>query len=212
MRAVAGLTILLVGLVFGCAQRRDDGAVRDVTGDGVIRVVVIGDSNSDPEFRFFPQFCEALATMRPDWDVICKRPYALAGATVALQPVADAHAWAQTTAALAEDPDALIYALGTNDIRKGTPPELIVTWLLKIRDDLVPDRLVYVATIPYASTGANADQIAATNARLRNAFPWIIDHTTGFDVVDYDDELHFTRAAQQERARRALAVLDPAGD
>jgi lysophospholipase L1-like esterase len=196
-----------VWAAIGCGEPPRQSGVFDLNEDGVIRVVVVGDSNSDPDFGYERRFCEALAVLRPQWDVICKRPYAHAGATVTLSP--SPHAYTQTQAAMDEDPDAVVFALGTNDVRRGRSPELIVTTLRGIQEKLVGDRLVYVATIPYTRSGALAVEIDTTNGMLRNAFPWVIDHTTGFRTTDYSDEFHFTPAANEERARRALAVMDP---
>ena len=212
-----GPVVLGLLLLSGCSSPRKppDIGARDVNADGVVRIVCLGDSNTDPGVPTvdYLSWCEVLQRWCPQWDIVNKRPIAMGQAT-ALPPREGRwwHARQQTQQALDLDPDVMVYAYGTNDILQGRSTEDVVAEYLRIRDHLSDSRLMYVASVPHVNDPnltAENRRIDELNLALRRAFPVVIDFTTGVTPDLYADRLHFRSEGCTLRAERALAVLDP---
>src|SRR5262249_26097624 len=119
----------LLPFVLGAAVACTSSAgVHDVNGDGRVVVACLGDSNTESRWPppYTPKSWEMAAETAPGWTFVT---HAVGGATVT-RPTDD-HSFAdrQLDLALADRPDAVVLAFGTNDVRAGrTTPEVIAAY------------------------------------------------------------------------------------
>jgi hypothetical protein len=188
--------------------------VHDHDRDGFTRLACIGDSNTDPSSPDYEAWCEIIARRCPQWVVFTDRPLGRSGATVTPPPLPRGwNAEMQTRVALAYDPDAVVYAAGTNDLLIGRTPASIVAELRRLQREVLGSRLMYVASVPYwlDANEVRNEAVDETNTLLSSWVAELIDFTSALEPRHYYGRVHFSAAGHVERARRALAVLDPDG-
>jgi len=116
------LAVLVIALwtwgTLGCG-----GVDRD--GDGMLRIVCLGDSNTDRNFKpNVPTWCERLQARHPEWEIINRgATYAVARGCGILQ------ACSLLAAALQLEFDVVLLAFGTNDLYGGATAEEVVVAL-----------------------------------------------------------------------------------
>jgi lysophospholipase L1-like esterase len=187
----------------------DDGRLRDRDGDGRLRVVCVGDSNTAPETGL-TKWCERLADLLPPPFELVNRGLGGATATAGI-PMLDGSD--PLRYALESDrPDAVILALGSNDVIVGVETEAIVAALhLHARHIYESGAVAFVASAPplYGAHARRDDAQRALNEALRHwvAPDRLVDFDTGFGRDDFVDDIHVGPSGQQRRAERAAAVL-----
>ena len=214
----------LVAAAAGCSSLPD----WDVDGDGVVRLAILGDSNSFAMNRdcWAPKLARTLATLEPGrWQV---REYARLGASIT---------WArsnprnprkfsgetQVTQALETFPrmDVAILAFGTNDfLHQGrSPAEIVDGYRTAIERLRGAGARVLLAYTPPCYAGAHQAvpacdrvQIEALNDLLDAESPDVpkIDFWSWVTPADLmPDQVHFTAQGHDKRRDAALAVLRP---
>jgi lysophospholipase L1-like esterase len=202
-------TFLAVAAV-ACAS---SSGVHDVNGDGRVIVACLGDSNTDARWPppHTPKWCE-FAAEATGWTFA---NHAVSGTTVTM-PAAPAR-WAgpQLDEALADAPDAVVLAFGTNDVRTGrSTAEIVAAYRDAVRRVDATGAMAFVALSPplFPPEPQHAEQLAALNAALRGAFArdLLIDFASGMTRADYEpDGIHPNADGQHKRAAAALRVLRP---
>lgn len=191
-------------------------AFPDADGDGVWRLGCIGDSNTMflPQLR--PGWCELLrdALGDPDLEIV---NVAVQGATVVTPNLYfSSDATQQMAQALAQRPDAVVLAFGTNDRFQGrTPQQIEAAYEAQAEVAAAAGVAFYVATTPPlggcigGGGGLPCARIAEQNALLRTAFaPHVLEFSDGFSTSHFfDDDIHLNATGQALRAERALDVL-----
>jgi lysophospholipase L1-like esterase len=204
---------LLLLLVFAIACSRP-AVVRDVNGDGRVVIACLGDSNTESRWPppYTPKWCEIAAETMPDWTFV---NHAVGGATVTQRP--DDHSFAdrQLDGALADAPDAVVLAFGTNDVRAGrSTPEIVAAYRAAVARVTARGALAFVAGAPplFPPEPEHAEALAALNAALRAEFAdRLIDFASDMGRDDFEpDGVHPNAAGQRKRATAALHVLRPA--
>ena len=202
--------MLAVLTAVACGDRR---GVRDVNGDGRIVVSCLGDSNTEthwprPGTR---RWCELASERAPEWVFT---NHAVGGTTMTQPATPSSWAMPQLERALAEDqPDAVVFAFGTNDVRAGRSTEdIVAAYRAAVERTNRARVLAFVALAPpiYSPQPDHRAAIEGLNAALRHAFPPvpIVDFWTGMTPADYDpDGLHLNDAGQRKRAEAALRAL-----
>jgi lysophospholipase L1-like esterase len=191
----------------------DRGVVRDRNGDGTLTIGCVGDSNTERGFRFTRTWCERLGDLlgAPGYATVNR---GWSGATAIFAPSLRRAEDPLDYALAFDELDAVILALGTNDLlQRATPEDIVLAYLrhlLRAREFGVD---TFVALTP-PMQGRFADQlpaIHATNELLRASIPSgrLIDFFSGVTAAELSDELHLNEAGQDRRARAALAVLRP---
>lgn len=188
----------------------------DVDHDGTVRIVCVGDSNTDPVWAgmnvpYQARWCEYAA-------VQCRTIHETGGASVPASFTnvsywgATAHdrrpttgwrdGWWQSAAAVANHADAVVVMLGTNDLAGGlSDPAGLVADLQTICDTVAP-AACYVATVPAAGVEPNAHNAAIRAHFAGNA----LDATS--DVVPVAlGNYHIDDASEQVIAARVTAAL-----
>lgn len=203
---------LLLLLLVAAACR--SAAPADRNGDGVVRVVCLGDSNSalgDP--RVGDTWCEYAAARFPDWQFVNQgRGFArVMGNTMLWGKALLQHVWRV-------QPDILLIALGTNDLLSAEQaPQQVVEALLDFRAEAQQRNIdVAIATIPpsfrhSAELRANVD---VANRLLAEALPAdrLIEFNAGMERADFlPDGLHVNADGQRKRGAAAAAVLRQLG-
>ena len=186
----------LVLLLAGCPIDRN--------GDGVVRVLCLGDSNTAVTGTL-TKWCEyTAAQFGPPWAFVNRALIATATDPVLAQSAVDE-----------THPDMVLIAWGTNDVRADyfdKTAEETTADLLALRQALLDQHLgVLLALIPpqFGVYAANESTLELVNAQLRAAIPaaGLLDFWTGFGLADFPDGLHCTDTAQHRRAdltRQAL--------
>jgi lysophospholipase L1-like esterase len=187
--------------------------VRDVNGDGRVVIACLGDSNTEWRWPppYTPKWCEMAAETMPGWTFV---NHAVGGATVTKPR--DDHSFAdrQLDQALADAPDAVVLAFGTNDVRTGrSTPEVVAAYRAAVARVTAQGALVFVALAPplFPPEPERADALTALNAALRAEFAdRLIDFASGMGRDDFEpDGIHPNAAGQHKRAAAALRVLRP---
>lgn len=185
--------------------------LRDRDGDGRIRIVCLGDSNT-----FLPgagpSWCDRLPDALPAAFASRVVNRGLGGATATREgSLLDASA--PLSHVLASDaPDVAILAYGTNDLLAGVETGAIVAALASHVDRLhaagVRPLLALVPPLRSQDVQAN-HQVQALNRSLQQAFPssWLIDFWTGFGDAELVDRVHWNAAGQARRAAAAAEAL-----
>lgn len=200
---------LLTLVLSGCI----DAPLMDYTGDGIIRIVVFGDSNSEPGWQPFPNWCEKLSQQVPeDWDVICEAPYAKGGATAIKsgEPYRAYLDW-QVTKALESgiEFDAAIFAYGTNDmIFPATTDDILDAY--ETVDERLGPRAVFIATTPFFRDGSYACRHFSLNLAIEDNYARFINFHYGIESTDYSDNVHMNESGHGKRAAAALQALQVA--
>jgi len=185
----------------------------DYNGDGIITVIVFGDSNSEPGWQPFDNWCEKLQLIvPPDWEIICELPYAKGGA-MAVGEGDLFHLPDQLTAALDAGIsfDVAIFAYGTNDwLIPGTTKEAILA-AYEAADVRLDDRAVFIATTPLRKDCWWCCNIHDLNMEIRDRYPAtaIIDFDGGLTYTDFVDNVHMSEAGHAKRSLRAYKSLIP---
>jgi lysophospholipase L1-like esterase len=204
---LSSLAIVCCGVILiGCRSRP-----LDVNGDGVVTVLCVGDSNTDPKVKADgPKWCELLAgeyAGRPEWKFVN-------GGVGRAKAAGDGFFCGRTMlrAALAAVPaDIVILALGTNDMQ--SPPEVAVDALLSLNDQAASAKAqVLIATIPpvYYGNEEVSARIVAANALLAQkvAADRLVDFHSGMNKEDFHpDGLHINLSGQRKRAAAAHRAL-----
>lgn len=189
----------------------DDGSIRDRDGDGRIRVVCLGDSNTQHRKTGPRSWCDRLGDALPGdrWHFVNR---GLSGATVAARASAR-HAGEQLAYAIENDaPDAVIFAFGTNDLLADvSSAEIVAAYRSHALLTYEAGALPFVALAPPvqpASHPLNA-RVGELNGALRVAFEpeQLIDFWSGFGALDFTDALHLGDSGHERRAQAAAAVL-----
>lgn len=177
----------------------------DRTGDGVLRVACLGDSNTA---RGWPtpervRWCEYAAAHFGG--AVEFRNYGGGGGTFCpidhIEWPAEAHA--QLARALADAPDLIVAAFATNDVVVGFDAATIAGCATAIRRaSPVP---VVVATMPPRVEYGR--EVREVNRALRRLGGALVDFTSGTAGALEADGVHLTDSAQYERAARVAAVL-----
>jgi lysophospholipase L1-like esterase len=187
--------------------------VTDRTGDGVIRVVVLGDSNTkagDP--RIGAVWVDQVAARYPTWEFV---NHGIAGARATGKGLARGMALLGPVHRSAAD--LVLITLGTNDIARGDQsPEDTVAALIEMREALLARNIdVMIATIPpVANLPAPLNErinarIDAANRLLAQALPaeWLIDFHAGVTPEELMDGIHLSVAGHRRRAAVMAAAL-----
>lgn len=185
--------------------------VTDRNGDGVVRIVCMGDSNTEgalvPERR---SWCERLAARHPGWEVQNGGVrYAQATGSGFIS------GWALLGMTLGSNPDAVLISLGTNDLANlGRTPEETVDALVALRDQAVAANVdVFIGTIPpvfRAPGDGAAARIEAANAILARRLPAdiLMDFHAGLERQDLDvGGLHLGPSGHEKYAIAAERCL-----
>lgn len=188
-------------------------ALRDIDGDGVIRIVAFGDSNTQVGWQPFDNWCEKLQDMVPaNWEIVCQTPYGLGGATAIDNPIDwDLSFQVDEALAVGEAFDAAIFAYGTNDMNHDVSTFDILAAYEAARIRL-GNRTVFIATTPYRLDHQHATRLLELNVEIRARYSvneWV-NFDSGFDVLDYADNLHLSESGHQKRAENAFYVLTEA--
>ena len=212
--------ILVVLLLCGCFATEPD--IRDINGDGLIEVCVLGDSNTaeayPPAPRGFPGWCAQLQTERPEWVVHCEWARGSAVAADFPKELTDAHPeflqytarWQIEESIVNATCDVYVLAFGTNDLALGKTGAEIRDQLFLLGATYLIPHIVYVTTIPNTYNHPLQPKIDAANSVLIDSFPYLVDFTSGFKKRHFDDDgVHFTEAGHTLRMQR---FLDATGD
>jgi len=205
--------VVLVLVLLLCACRRDGPRIVDRDGNGIIRIVCVGDSNSAVASPCLQAtWCELLAERYPRWEFAnTSKGFARASGDTML--------WGKPMVmqGLAVSPDVVIIALGTNDLGAANlPPEAAVDAILGLRNEVLSHGLdAIVATVPPVVNGPDGlnQRIDAANALLAQRVPpeWLIDFHTGMGPTDFLDTYHLNESGQRKRAAAAEKTLDELG-
>jgi hypothetical protein len=206
-----------VGLwLAGCRSRPAiDPVPWDADGDGVVRVRILGDSNSSPLDRhiWWYQVQALLEADAPGRWKFGGKP--LLGAVIGPNPknAYTGGRW-QVDEALAARPapDLVILAFGTNDLAGGRDPTMVAgDYALAVRSFVHAGiRVLLAYTPPCWNRRCNLDAIQALNRRLDADWPTIpkVDFFTGFVPADLTpDGMHFTPAGHTKRRDALLRLL-----
>jgi lysophospholipase L1-like esterase len=186
------------------------GWVYDLDDDETKTVVCIGDSNT-----FMPDnWCAQLGAELP-------RPWRFVA-----QGIMGSRAWGWFHRPFMDEmipplhPDAVVVALGTNDVCREETPDEIAGYLfgIALRAAHYCGRRgcpqVFIATVPplyRLPPGVDCSAtIEATNVAIRAGWPpfWTIDFDSGMTPDDYwEDGTHLNTAGQTKRAAAAREVL-----
>jgi lysophospholipase L1-like esterase len=211
-RGTAARVKLAAGMLLLATAGAHAAAVVDRNGDGRVVVACVGDSNTDEllPLRGGPKWCTVLGAA-PDRVVV---NLAIGGAFA--RPGADWDGPGQVRRAWAYHPDAVVIALGTNDVRVGRSADAVIAALEDLEHRALAFSVaVWVATIPpnyepgWDSTREGVRRVV--NATLRSIHPTsTLEFDEGFDRADFTrDGLHLSAAGQARRARIAAACLFP---
>ncbi len=198
---------VVAGALAGCTRAAPS---LDRDGDGVVRVLCLGDSNTaSGDERIAEKWCENLAARYPSWQLVNQgKGFARAtGTTMLWGRALLTHVWPTK-------PDLLLIALGTNDLLAGQQsPQVTVDALLAFRDEALKRNVdVAIATIPPAFNRAPeiTAPIAVANRLLAGAVPAdrLIDFYSGMTADDFlPDGIHVNAAGQRKRGDAATRVL-----
>lgn len=186
----------------------DDGRLRDRNGDGRLRVVCLGDSNTQRTPGGPPTWCEHLGELLPEPFEVVNR--GIGGATAISGSLIQAHA--PLAYALENDePDAVILAFGSNDLIAGAEVDAIVeayrAHVLRAYEEGVT---AYVALTPPVTPRHKKGnrRVRELNEALVEAFPPAlrIDFSDAAPE-DLVDDVHLGPSGQRKRARAAAEVL-----
>lgn len=213
---------LLVAASAGAPLRVLDDAVdslriHDRNDDGKIRLACVGDSNTAASpFATPSDFCTALldSVANPDFEVL---NVSVIGAAVR-NLTDEKRGQTLMNQALAGAPDALILALGTNDLQWFDADDIAASVRSRIAkmkefEAATSDSgaQFFVALVPPRFDEAAPDgALDALNAAIRASWPpeQVIDFHTGFTPADFlPDGLHLVGRGHAERARRVYDVL-----
>lgn len=220
-------------LLCGCLLLLSAGCLEDVDANGTYTIAVIGDSNSAaldwrttwvqlvqddhllPELRVASG--DAVVTVPVAWDNASLVGFSCVGELAGLS-----RGFTYATAAIYNHADAIVLALGTNDLQSDVapaPPADVVACYRAVAAAAEKAGVsLFVATTPPVyppwlnGTGGaeywNAET-AALNARVRAAFDpsRVIDFDSGFTADMYVDGRHLNAVGQQLRARRAARTI-----
>lgn len=195
---------LCVVLAGGC-HRTGDGRITDITGDGRVTITCFGDSNTALQG---PKWCEYLQEKIKRWRFV-NRGVNFAKACALASP----EVLPKVQATLASDsPDAVVVALGTNDVDQ--PVEVVLGCLdalvTALRTLGLPEgvtRPVYILTIPRRTwLPALQPTVEAVNAALKTRYDGAVIETTNETLVA--DGLHLDDAAQHARAEAVWKALE----
>lgn len=207
---------VLAVVVAGCIACLPDRATLDCDGDGVVRIVAAGDSNSSPLVKpnwvvSLRRYLDGLAPGR--WTVTT---VAVPNAGIVAEPAYPALAGAkQVGRILAMRPraDVAILAFGTNDHLRHHSPQEIRDAYREQRTRLQDAGLaVLVALTPpcFLPDACDDAEIAAGNELLRAAWPGgVVDFWSWVDPAVHMDAwgLHFDATGQTARFAAALRTL-----
>lgn len=192
----------------------DTGRLRDRDGDGRIRVVCLGDSNTESPPGVAPSWCDRLggegaALGDPRVRVVNR---GLGGATARASASVLPAAVPLRYALENDAPDAVLLAFGTNDVLAGEDPPAVAAALdaLALRA-LEAGAEPFVALLPPVQPpqrDAN-EAVQRVNALLRERWSAarILDFHTGFGPDLFEDAVHLSDAGQRRRAALAAAAL-----
>jgi lysophospholipase L1-like esterase len=215
MNRARRVAVLVALLLAGCR-------VRDVNGDGTIRVACLGDSNTRSDD--VPTWCDHLAARFPRWEVV---NFGWGGTVVDNSTFADgtcaagldglvpgcSRYWVEQ--AIAARPDVAVLAWGTNDALHQIDPTVVVASLVQDYDELQSAGVrVWVATVPDVNSGAFAytkPYVRETNLRIWESFP--PDRVIDFNAIVQPNVapwygIHFDEEHQRRRAELVIAALD----
>ena len=203
-------SIVVAAVAVACTS---SSGVHDVNGDGHVVVACLGDSNTDARWPppHTPKWCE-LAAEATGWTFA---NHAVSGTTVTMPAAPATWAGPQLDEALADAPDAVVLAFGTNDVRTGrSTAEIVAAYRDAVRRVDAAGAMAFVALAPplFPPEAEHAEELAALNAALRSAFPpgRLIDFASGMTRADYEpDGIHPNADGQHKRAAAALRVLRP---
>lgn len=201
MRLLHTAALLGFALCHGCI-------LGDINHDGIVTIAVLGDSNAAQNW--------GTTTRWPT--LVANTPCAIKGVPVAIvnYAVGGASAWAdapdgfygivngrsQLAEALQNNADAILIALGTNDMQvwRQTPDQVVASLQALCR--ATHSRWCRVATLP-PYTFRDLD-VEPYNLAIRAAFPDAFDFTTD---ITTDDGVHLDPASQDIAAARVLQIL-----
>ncbi|MEO2168639.1 MAG: SGNH/GDSL hydrolase family protein [bacterium] len=191
--------------------------LRDHNGDGVIRLACVGDSNSVALGDIRPMsWCAALR------EEVWHRQFEVVNPSVVGAGLRSFHEPKRGAVllerALSEEPDAVLLALGTNDLDyfhaddvAGDAADRVGKMKEFETKVLAAGAEFFVALVPPRYDGVDpAGALDAFNAEIRKTWPaeQILDfHSAMPRSLFRGDGLHFTGPGQAERARRAYAFL-----
>jgi lysophospholipase L1-like esterase len=210
MRRLVGLLAVLTLVVAGCGSGGNDAEDRscnlcDANGDQTVRVAAVGDSNTTPYFGW--SWCNELQVRHQAIDWRC---HGLGGARM-IGDTLPYHAGFMLTAVLAEQPDVVLLALGTNDafLDAASPDAMLAALQIlttRIEDAGAVAIPALVPPLPNLGAAINA-RIDDYNALVLAAYPQAIDFHTGMGDPALMDGVHFYVEGMKARADRAEAVL-----
>jgi cysteine-rich repeat protein len=191
----------------GCALT----CAHDVDGDGRVTVLCFGDSNTLQFWPRAPSWCTTIPSLvGPEFTFVNASVFGLSagGAAPLLADALDTVA-----------PDAVVIALGTNDLPYAAPTDVALTLLQldgQARTHCYPTGRCaqsWVASIPprYAPAVPYETERTAVNALLASVLPAptrLVDFASGMPPEFFQaDGLHFDADGQAERALRARFAL-----
>lgn len=213
---------LLVAARAGEPLRVLDGAldelrIQDRNGDGILRLACVGDSNTRESTVADPaDFCTVLqkSVVHPAFEIVNTSRM---GAGIR-SPAEEKRGQTLVEAALAQNPDALILALGTNDLPWFDPRGVSAASRDRVKKAKSFEAQVeahgadfFIALVPPRFDGVGPEgSIAAFNREILGAWPpsQVIDFHNGFVRDDYvADGLHFHGRGNAKRGRRAYQFL-----
>jgi len=198
----------------------DTGVLRDRDGDGRIRVVCLGDSNTETPPGVAPSWCDRLAAQGSEAPIdprlrVVNRGW---GGSTARETASFFPARVPLRYALENDaPDVVLLAFGTNDVLAGEEPAAIAGALdalaLRVREAGAEPFVALVPPVQPPDHGAN-EAVNRVNGLLRERWPAerLLDFHGGFGPEHFEDALHLDAAGQAQRAQRAAAALRRALD
>lgn len=192
--------------------------IQDVSGDGVIHISCIGDSNSDGLGR--PSWCNEIRTniaqSGKTWET---KNRALFWSTVVNREVGPFFADAQMDLAFASDsPDVFVAAFGTNDIAVGFTNDQVVDAYQHVTDRAASRSMpmLIALTPPIGGTDATDAvtnrKVVDQNEALLKSFPRsrLVDfYTPMVYAEDYlsGDKVHINLSGQLKRAQAVFSKL-----
>jgi lysophospholipase L1-like esterase len=210
--AVAAAWLIVSTVGTGCGRLPD----WDVDRDGVVRLAILGDSNSfglDPR-NWCAKLRETLAEVEPGrWEI---KAYGCLGARITGNPDPSRSGQAQVDRALAASPpvEVALLAFGTNDLQfEQTPREVIDAYGEAMRQfEQAGVRVLLAYTPPRYDDEGEAAVIESQNALLDAMWPNVpkIDFWSGVTTADMTpDKVHFTAEGHDKRRDAALGILFP---
>jgi len=191
----------------------DRGAIRDTTGDGVLTVACVGDSNTRRP-GLSRAWCEILGERLPEgWRT---RNRGRPGAT-AVRVAGGAPAEEPLEHTLRSDaPDAVILALGAADLFLGARPAPVAAAIARFAARILEAGAVPLVALvpPDRSDGPLPDAaLGDLNARLREIAPaeWLVDFHSGMSDEHLADPVHLGEAGHERAARAAWETLRALG-